>query len=70
MGSARLDSLVNFLDEKTSLLENALQDEEALPGPTIENIKEGMEQLKTDWHQTVNKAVDQQSKDQGDIEMF
>ncbi|MDH5353983.1 MAG: methyl-accepting chemotaxis protein [Gammaproteobacteria bacterium] len=67
----RLETLVNFLDEKTTLLENAaLHGEEEQLGSTVVGIQKDLERLRTDWHQSVNKAVDQQSMDQGDIEMF
>lgn len=68
--TARLNALVSFLDDKTHQIENALIGEEDELELTVGEMKKELEDLKENWHQSLNKAVDQNSMEQGDIEMF
>ena len=66
----RLLSLGSLLDEQTGLLEHSLSDENQDTASSISEFCGHIERLKHDWQKSINKAVEQSSMDQGDIEMF
>jgi methyl-accepting chemotaxis protein len=68
--TGRLATLVELLDEQTRLVEKDINTDSENVDQAVMAFKESLMQLKEEWAQNVNKAVDQSSMEQGDIEMF
>jgi len=66
----RLDSLVALIDAQTEFLQKKINTDQNSVDQAVSAFKENLGQLKNEWQQNVNKAVDQNSMEQGDIEMF
>lgn len=66
----RLQSLVALIDEQSRLLNNSLETEGDIDDLAIKTFRQKLENMKLDWQQEVHKAVDQNTMDQGEIEMF
>ena len=66
----RLQLLVGLLDEQSGSLKSAMHGENQEIASSISSFSEQINQLKTDWQTNLNKAVEQSSMDQGDIELF
>ena len=68
--TGRLATLVELLGEQTRLVEKNINTDSENVDQAVLAFKESLMQLKEEWAQNVNKAVDQSSMEQGDIEMF
>lgn len=68
--TSRLAALVELLNEQTRLVEKDINTDTDHVDQSILVFKEKLMKLKEEWQQNVNKAVDQSSMDQGEIEMF
>ena len=68
--TGRLATLVDLLDEQTRLIEKDINADSDKVDQTVITFKESLDKMKEEWQQGVNKAVDQRSMEQGEIEMF
>jgi len=66
----RLTALVDLLNQQTQKIQSHIGSDREGVDQAVIAFKENLQRLKDEWQQNVNKAVDQKSMDQGEIEMF
>ncbi len=66
----RLQSLFALIDEQSHNLSSQFEAEGDIADSEILEFKQKLGNLKLEWQQEIHKAVEQNTMDQGDIEMF